>query len=778
MNMRPLHPNYHIVYNEKENWFDFSVFNKSILGSVIVARVGKEKAIALDMKFEVREDGFGPYEQWTIEYGPAEKKKGSFTGIIKAYPYFIVFETINHHEIKGKKNKHPYGNPYISFPSFEGEYFEGNCTCLSYKRQAPFNYPIQWKGRVIDSLREGKNSPLIITNMAYETVVLSPMTHFLHGTVSINKYPEQVRCGIPRSVERIEKETSFKTLMVIDTGVNKTMNLWGALLRQEHRVEPIGLREDVLLKYISYWTNAGSAYWYRSIHKTSYENTLKKLVAHHESIGLHFGSYQLDSWWYHKDGDHYTSSIVEWEPKEETTGKNFNSMVTAMARAKTIPMFQKDKLSYVQSILKKPIGCHFKQISKDAIYVNDNREDFLIDHFAMPKNKSVAKDLFKRLFNHPRWALSYVIHDWLSFMNERHAGFRSIQMSEDYFEGLDEACLETPSSNNESGHLSLQFCMTQPHMTLNSVKMQSVTSIRSTSDSNSFFVEGPKRWRWHLYASKMIQALGKYAFYDNRRSGKSSYILPNKYAKFEMIWLGLSCGPIGIGDQLGKENMSLIKKVIKSDGEIIKPDVPAVPLDACYIYNPYDVSSKKGVTVFSYSQMSSNTQDYKVLYLLSFNMNPIRKKVTTTYALKETHHTKAGSYVVYDYFSMTLQVCNEQDLKTYSMKGRKIYYHIGAPIVHGFAYIGDVSKHVCASNQLVEHIDIGPNSVTIDISYIRQPQQSQWVCYSQHKPQRITSDLTEISYEFKEGKLVFDLKNVDLIKDLNKVRIRIEYTAK
>ncbi|PKM65337.1 MAG: hypothetical protein CVU95_15485 [Firmicutes bacterium HGW-Firmicutes-2] len=204
----------------------------------------------------------------------------------------------------------------------------------------------------------------------------------------------------------------------------------------------------------------------------------------------------------------------------------------------------------------------------------------------------------------------------------------------EYFEGLDEACLETPSCNNESGHLSLQFCMTQPHMTLNSVKMQSVTSIRSTSDSNSFFVEGPKRWRWHLYASKMIQALGKYAFYDNKRSGKSSYILPNKYAKFEMIWLGLSYGPIGIGDQLGKENMALIKKVIKADGEIIKPDVPAVPLDACYIYKPYDVSSKKGVTVISYSQITSNIESYKVLYLLSFNMNPIGKKVTTTYALK------------------------------------------------------------------------------------------------------------------------------------------------
>jgi hypothetical protein len=771
--MSKLHPNYHIAYNKKDQSFDFSLFNKSYLGTVLLGRVGKEKAVVNNIDFIKGKDALGIYEMWTIDYGLNNREKGVFRGIIKAYPSFLVFETINLQEMKGKKNKHPFGNPYISFPSFEGEHFEENCTCLTFKRQAPFNFPLHWKGRVIDSLREGKNTPLILANTAFETVVLSPLNCFLHGTVSINKHPESVRCGIPRSVDRIEKHNSFKIVLVVGKGINTTIDFWGEILRQEHHVRPIGHQEDRLLKYISYWTNAGSAYWYRSINQTSYEDTLKQLVAHHESIGLNFGSYQLDSWWYQKDGDQYTSSIVEWEPKEETKGKNFNCLMTVLKKTKTIEMFQEEKLSYVQRILNKPMGCHFKQLSKHSVYVNHNEEDFMLDHFALPKNKAVAKKLFKQIFNHPKWELSYVIHDWLSYMYEHHKGFRNMQLSEDYFTGIDEACLETPCEHNESGHLSLQLCMAQPHMTLNSVRMQSVTTIRSTADSNSFFLEGANRWHWHVYSSKMIQAIGKYAFYDNRRTTTHYYLPYSSYAKFEMIWLGLSCGPIGLGDPIGKENMTLIGRVIKEDGEIIKPDKPAVLLDACYLYNPYEIASKKGVTVFSCSTIPFNKQTYKVLYMLSFNMNAIGKKVTSSYTLSDTEETIEETYAVYDYFSKTIQLLHEQELKTYTMKRRKIVYHIAAPILDGFAYIGDVSKHVSASRQLVECIEQEEKRVSIYLAYCQQAHSSQWVCYSQYRPSKIFCSTEEIPFEYKDGKLSFDLKKMEL--KVTHVKIRIVY---
>ena len=543
-----------------------------MLGNRIVARIGKEKALVTEINSSMGQDHYGAYQGFEMHFVSPKNEEKRFIGNIKIYEGFVIFEVCPLFEIKGKKKKTLFDHPYISFPCFEGEFRDEGCTMLSFKRQVPFNYPIIWKGKVTESLRDGKNSPLLITDEQYRTIILSPLTNLLYGTVSISSFSPAVRCGIPRALKSIPNGTVHRTIMVYGTGVNTTIDRWGELLRMYYGMKAVKKDADVSLKYISYWTNAGSAYWYNTYKKKDYENTLKELRAHHEAVGLSFGSYQLDSWWYKKDGDHYTSGITEWKPEQVKRSKNFNSIFPFLQRYRELSLFTKKKMSYVQSILNKPIGCHFKQLSNESVYVSENKEDFICEEFPMPKNKKAAKRLFRELFMHPKWRLAYIVHDWLQWMNDRHSVFKDFYLGPSYFEALDEVCREIPIQDNTCGHLTVQLCMTQPHMTLNSVTMASVTSIRSTSDSDSFFVEGTKRWWWHMYSSRFIQALGKYAFYDNRLTSKSYTHPLSPYSKFEMIWLGLSCGPIGIGDPIGKENIELIRRVIKEDGEIIKPD--------------------------------------------------------------------------------------------------------------------------------------------------------------------------------------------------------------
>ena len=179
--------------------------------------------------------------------------------------------------------------------------------------------------------------------------------------------------------------------------------------------------------------------------------------------------------------------------------------------------------------------------------ITGDGQEFYLEPFAVPKNKEFAYDLFQQIFHHPNRNLSYVVHDRLSYMNDHHQAFRKIETAEGYFEGLDQASLDTEASCNQCGHLSLQLCMSQPHITMMSVGMQSVSHIRSTSDSKSFFVEGKKRWRWHLYSSLLIHSLGKYPFYDRRITG-SFNLTTNKRIEFELIWIALSGGPMGFGD--------------------------------------------------------------------------------------------------------------------------------------------------------------------------------------------------------------------------------------
>lgn len=779
-----------LEYDHNEGHFIFSLFNRKMLGDRVVARIGKEKALVTKMNSSMGQDDFGVYEEFSLHFVSPKNGEKRFNGMIKIYDEFVVFEISALFEIKGKKKKDLFDHPYIAFPCFEGEFRDEGCTMLSFKRQVPFNYPIIWKGKVTDSLREGKNSPLLMTDKRYQTIILSPLTNLLYGTVSISSLSSSVRCGIPRALKSIPNGTLHRTIMVYGKGVNSTIDRWGEILRKYYGIEAVKKDADVLLTYISYWTNAGSAYWYNTYKKKDYENTLKKLRTHHEAVGLSFGSYQLDSWWYKKDGDHYTSGITEWKPEKVQNSKNFNSMFPFLQRYRQLSLFTKDKMSYVQSLLHKPIGCHFKQLSNKAVYVRKNKEDFICEEFPMPKNKKVAKRLFRELFKHPKWRLAYIVHDWLQWMNDRHSAFNDFLIGSAYFEALDEVCREIPASDNACNHLTIQFCMTQPHITLYSVTMASVTSIRSTSDSDSFFVEGTKRWWWHLYSSRFIQALGKYAFYDNRMTSKSYTHPLSPYSKFEMIWLGLSCGPIGIGDPIGKENIDLIQRVVKDNGEIIKPDVPAVPLDQCYLDNPYTLQSERGVTVYSHSALDDREgKPYTVYYLLTFNVHPFGRKVHMDFQLEEVGAEGNQMYALYDYFNDEVHVVSALSMNTFVMQRRRFYYHIAAPIKRGIAFLGNRSKHVACSRQLVHEVSFTDDSVIIKVYSERrllggnaimnkqkkQPKsKAHWIFYCQIKPKTVLVDGTPVEIIWKDAilKIKEGFESMQ-VKDIQEIKIII-----
>jgi len=755
-----------------QNKITFSLFEKHPLGEEIGLSVGKKEACLKEYTCRLGEDKLGRFLRYDLHF-ELEEKSLKIDSAICMYDGFIVFEMVVPKAIKGKKNKHLFGHPYISFPSFQGTDWDEALSMLSYKRQAPFNYPMQWFGKVTGSLREGKHVPLLITNKEYETIVLSPMTELLFNSVSISHKPEKVRCGIPRGVKCIKKGICVKTLLVFGHGVNTTLERYGRILMTYYDQKPIQKNADCLLSHISYWTNAGSAYWYRSHKKQSYEETLKQLKSHHQKKGLNIGSYQLDSWWYRREGDNYSAGIIEWEPKAVVRAKNFNSVLPFLRRFRELDLFQDMTISSAQKLLNAPIGCHFKQLSKDSVYVKDHPDHFLIETFALPKDKEKAKELFIKIFTHPHWRLAYIIHDWLHLMNDTHSGFKDMEVADGYFWGLNEAVKAISCKDNLLGHVTVQLCMTQPHMILNSITMDGVTTIRATSDSDSFFVEGTKRWWWFAYSATFIHALGKYAFYDNRFSSKNYSHPLSAYSKFEFIWLGLSCGPIGIGDFIGSTNMKLIKRTVMEDGTIVKPDIKAKLMDACYLYNPNSRHATEGMGVFSSSEVGyylakdlnnerirwqgkdqALISSYKITYLLLFNAHPLGRKVGLSFRLSEIERKEDGSYILFDYFSKDYRVITKEELIGIEMKRRKFYYFIIAPIYFGFAFAGDFSKHVSFSKQMFYQIKKEKKRLII---YCEGTGNTipEYVLYSEKEIESISVNEQEIGLSRKKGYIRF-----------------------
>ena len=243
-----------------------------------------------------------------------------------------------------------------------------------------------------------------------------------------------------------------------------------------------------------------------------------------------------------------------------------------------------------------------------------------------------------------------------------------------------------------------------------------MTSVRSTSDAYSFFVEGPRRWRWHLYSSRLIEALGKYAFYDNRSSGKRNGPFSRSHFRMEMIWLGLSCGPIGLGDPVGREKLRLIRRVILEDGAIIKPDAPAKPLDRCFLLRPDGRNVRESATVCASSAIPVDGREsapYRIFYLLSINMHPRGKGGLLSFSLAEAGAMQRQSYAVWDMETEHMETKGGIDLLVLKMGRSRYRYQIAAPIHDGIAFLGDISKNVSAGRLLIQSIRQEPGHLVI-----------------------------------------------------------------
>ncbi len=231
------------------------------------------------------------------------------------------------------------------------------------------------------------------------------------------------------------------------------------------------------------------------------------------------------------------------------------------------------------------------------------------------------------------------------------------------------------------------------------------------------------------------------------------------YSKFEMIWLGLSCGPIGIGDRIGKENVELIARCVKDDGEIIKPDVPSAPVDSCYLSNPHTIQSDRGVAVFSHSELSGkesgneNRENYKVFYLLVFNVHPFARKVKFYLAYSEFGADRNKNFCVYNFFTKEIRRVSALYVNEYTLKRRVFHYEIIAPLIDGIAFFGDVTKHVSCSSQIISRVHMENGTCEVELRYISRRAASTYTFWVEKAPVSVLCNGEQVEFGLKYGKL-------------------------
>jgi len=285
---------------------------------------------------------------------------------------------------------------------------------------------------------------------------------------------------------------------------------------------------DTLLKYLGYWTDNGATYYYKFEPGLGYAGTLLAVRDDFRKNGIPLGYLQLDSWFYPKgprrDWRDRSSGIYEY-----------------VADSSLFPQ----GLKAFRAQLGLPLATHARWIDPSSPYHQQYQMsgNVVTDPKYWQKITEELADDGVRTYE----------QDWI---NENAEPAFNLRDPEAFFDHMANACA--------ARKMTMQYCMPLPRHYLQTSRYSNVTTIRTSDDRFN-----REKWDAFLYGSRLAGALGVWPWCDVFMSKET----PN------LILATLSAGPVGVGDPMGSLDKANLLRVARSDGVIVKPDAPVVPLD-------------------------------------------------------------------------------------------------------------------------------------------------------------------------------------------------------
>ena len=162
------------------------------------------------------------------------------------------------------------------------------------------------------------------------TILLAPLLSFHEQVIGVPAGKEQagtgLRVGWHGDIDDVEEGFITQLAIIAGDGPRDCFARWNRLLREASGAPAPARDSDVLGTRLSYWTDNGSAYWYRTEPGLDAASTVVAAVDDLEARGVPVGAVQLDSWWYpHEvlrpfDTDEWVvppSGMVRWEPRDD-----------------------------------------------------------------------------------------------------------------------------------------------------------------------------------------------------------------------------------------------------------------------------------------------------------------------------------------------------------------------------------------------------------------------------------------------------------------------------
>jgi len=435
-----------------------------------LSRSNKGLEVSGQPSYSSGKDELGNFHAITLSWVQSGHQNAELlTTTFKQYPHdpgMLTFEQHFPEDIpKPEQDESSALSARTIFPSFSRDSSsngdDSDLACFSYHGIFP-----SLKACSLSSYAESHQggSPLTIYNAKNQSL---PMTVFsplnfpkAHHMASSADF---VGAGVKATVELIPKGWTQKFLLSAGLGINDGMMAWGNRMLQYTKKPRADMYKDQTHSTIGFWTDNGGFYHYsigdnKSL-GTNYEEVLPKVKAYHDSIGVPFGHWQFDSWFYPKDG-----------------GVNPGGGGGAVTNWTSLDSVFPSGMAAIQQKLQLPIVMHNRQWSTKSDYIehmSDKYPWYVSSKAAVPQDPT---EFFTWFFTQQQgWGLSMYEQDWMcTEYDEVEALQTNISLADLWLKGM---AIGATSSNR-----SVQYCMPYPNDLLSASSYSAVTNARATGD--------------------------------------------------------------------------------------------------------------------------------------------------------------------------------------------------------------------------------------------------------------------------------------------------------
>lgn len=497
--------------------------------------------------------------------------------------------------------------------------------------------------------------PLVVQTPR-ESWLLAPLDQWheqIIGVVQSETGLKRFRWGWHGDLDQVP--AGFTTTLAVLRGpsVGGLLDTWGALAA----TVPDRHGDDPLLTHLSYWTDNGAAYWYRTEPGLDMAATLEQKVSELDELGIPIGTVELDSWFYEHEvsrpvtemgalDDVPPTGMLQWKPRPDVVPEGVEGL--------------RDRLG------GRPLALHSRHIAASSPLV-EPAEEWWVDLTAHP----IDQAWFVRWFDDARrWGATCIEQDWMimSWFGVRQ--LRSIpDRAMNWLRSLNDLAAERD--------MALVFCMATPGDLMAAGSLDRVVAVRTCDDYR--YADDPARlWRWYLTVNRLARSLGLPAFKDCFFTGSEpgeSGLDGDPHREVESVLAALSGGPVGIGDRFGCTDLSIVERLLDADGHIATSDVPVALVDGSLVATTTEAVS------------FADAWSGDVRYVLALHLGDSRDQASGHLDLGEPH-------VVYDWRSAAAV---EASTLRVDLAHRDWALYVCAPVRSGAVDLGDPTRYAMAA---------------------------------------------------------------------------------